>query len=214
MRLRIPMLSALICCIQLPAQPAPTWNEATQLFAKGDYRRAVSEFETLDEKAPGNASIHFMLGKCYRQLGKAQQAQKQFDWVAKNAPNAQTRQLAQSALEELTELPMETSSGGYATVSAPAAKGQAPPQTATIAEAARMGYSPCTAGCLTAATPGWHKQHMDGYSDNEVWMDYKKEGGTQYFSQHHIGHIIKADGKSATDTGPCPVCHGTGWVKR
>jgi tetratricopeptide (TPR) repeat protein len=213
MRFRNSIVLTVALIIQSAALAAPSWNEATELFAKHDYVRACAEFEKLDEKSPGNASIHYMLGKCYRNMGQHKQAQSQFEWVAKHAPNAQTRQLAEESLEELGNMSVGTSSGHGSSSSS----GQPPSgmvggsPSAAVSAAAKLGYVPCKgAGCLNFGTPGWHQQHMEGYPDTDWWMDYKTADGTQYFSQHHIGHIIQ----DAKESGPCPVCRGTGWVKR
>ena len=96
----------------------------------------------------------------------------------------------------------------------------APPKTlvsdsvqATVAEAARKGWIPCPGNCLKLATPGWIRKKMDNFPDNYVWFPFKYEGGTEYYSQNHLGHIIKTSQYSpAKDTGICPICAGTGWV--
>jgi len=222
MQIRYFFVSILPLTIQLQVNAAPSWNEATQLFAQHNYSAAVSELEKLDEKTPGNASIHFMLGKCYQNLGQVQQARKQFEWVAKNAPNVQTRQLAKDSLEGLNDGSRSAGTSAISHASGSSGQSGSPPSyivggspSATVAAASRMGYVPCSYGCLNFGSSGWHKQQVEGHPDTDWWVDYKYDGGTQSFNQQHVGHIIKQyPNQKAEDAGACPNCRGTGWVKR
>lgn len=90
---------------------------------------------------------------------------------------------------------------------------------ATVRAAAKNGWIPCTGDCLKLATPGWRHLHLKGFSPSDYWFTYHfmkdNQSWSQYFSQRHAGHIIKEYGDSApVDTGQCPVCHGTSWVRK
>jgi hypothetical protein len=85
----------------------------------------------------------------------------------------------------------------------------------TIELASQDGWVPCPGNCLKLATPGWHHQHVDGYADTDIWFSFDNDHYTAAFSQRHIGHIIQtSDDQPAKDGGICPICQGTGWVRK
>jgi tetratricopeptide (TPR) repeat protein len=211
------------CVLSLPALSAnPEWQQATGLYTSGNYSAALSAFRKLAEKSPRDASIHYMIGQCYKGLNKPQQASSEFDWVSKYAPDAQTKAMAKVMLGQ-----MPSSTGAPAASASPAptaasAVGVEPAPNAfvndsaeqTIAVAARKGWIPCPGGCLNYRTPGWHHQHVDGHPETDMWMSYPNSVNIQSYSQYHIGHMIKEyPDKVAEDSGPCPRCKGTGWVR-
>jgi len=91
--------------------------------------------------------------------------------------------------------------------------------SATLSEAAKLGWKPCPGKCLKLSDSGWHKQKVEGHSDSDYWMtyDYRESDGTgahASYTQAHCGHIIQVfPDKAAVDSGPCPICGGTGWVR-
>lgn len=86
---------------------------------------------------------------------------------------------------------------------------------ATIKYAAARGWVPCSGSCLKLATPGWIKRDMDGFAPSDRWYPFPISGSTRYFSQRHVGHIIKRySTKLAEDVGPCPICGGVAWLKQ
>jgi hypothetical protein len=116
---------------------------------------------------------------------------------------------------------LETGMGGCATKSYPD-----PPLTLvensvtkTVKVAAEGGWVPCPGECLKLAKPGWQQREIQGFSPSDYWMPYPytdKDGAAwQAFSQRHIGHIIRSyPDKAAQDVGICPICNGTGWVRK
>ncbi|HEY9790422.1 MAG TPA: hypothetical protein V6D22_08485 [Candidatus Obscuribacterales bacterium] len=85
----------------------------------------------------------------------------------------------------------------------------------TIKYASQHGWVPCPGDCLKLAMRGWHHRHVDGFPPSYVWMEYRYSDGSHLYSQHHIGHIIRTYvDRPAEDVGICPVCGGTGWVKK
>ncbi|MDR3613658.1 MAG: tetratricopeptide repeat protein [Candidatus Obscuribacterales bacterium] len=207
----------------MPALAAnPEWQQATGLYASGNYSGALSAFRKLAEKSPRDASIHYMIGQCYKGLNKLQQANSEFDWVSKYAPDAQTKAMAKAMLGQMPSSAGTPSTSASAAPVALNAVGVEPAPNAfvndsaeqTIAVAARKGWIPCSGGCLNYRTPGWHHQHVDGHPETDMWMSYPNSVNTQFYSQYHIGHMIKEfPDKAAEDTGACPRCNGTGWVR-
>lgn len=79
-----------------------------------------------------------------------------------------------------------------------------------VSAAAQKGWVPCRFGCLSFDKPGWVHHEGEGFEATSMYMGYPTEGGgTQFFSQRHIGSMIK-NGK---EDGACPHCKGSGWVK-
>jgi hypothetical protein len=86
---------------------------------------------------------------------------------------------------------------------------------ATVKAAAANGWIPCPGDCLKLATPGWHRQDLAGFAPTDWWFSFRYPGGTSYYSQRHAGHIIRNDGnRPAEDAGLCPICGGSGWVRK
>lgn len=190
------------------------WEEATRQYNAGNYTAALAEFRKISEENPTDPSTHYMLGQCYKGLNKTQQAIVEYTWVSKSS-DARMRAIAQSALKQM----------GQNSSSAAVQPGAGPPRdfvndsaSQTVSFAYKNGWVPCTAGCLTYAKSGWHHVAAAGHPDSDQWMSfsYQKDGETreQMYNQHHVGHIIKVSSDApATDAGPCPVCHGLGWVR-
>jgi hypothetical protein len=89
----------------------------------------------------------------------------------------------------------------------------------TVQVAAEGGWVACPGECLKLATPGWQHKEVQGFAPSDYWMTYPFTDATgaawQAYSQRHIGHIIRAyPDKAAQDVGICPVCKGTGWVRK
>jgi hypothetical protein len=89
----------------------------------------------------------------------------------------------------------------------------------TVKAAKTDGWIPCPGQCLKLATKGWHHQDAPGHPPSDIWMTwyFTNNQGKSYqaYNQHHIGHVICAyPDRAAVDTGICPVCNGTGWVRK
>jgi len=98
-------IALLTMMCSMPAFSAnPEWQQATGLYTGGNYSAALSVFRKLAEKSPRDASIHYMIGQCYKGLNKPQQASSEFDWVSKYAPDAQTRAMAKAMLVRFRRL--------------------------------------------------------------------------------------------------------------
>jgi len=233
-----------------------SWERATQLYESGNYKQALNALASMNSS---NASVHYLMGMCYKNLGNVPQARKELQWVDQYSPDARVKSVAHAALEDLAQqaaaqaampkapvysklmyqhgVPMDAAGRTVNTgASAPSGweqngpsistKYPPPPSgivggspSATVSEAAKLGWKPCPGKCLKLTDSGWHKQAVAGHSDSDWWMtyDYKEADGTNAhssYSQAHCGHIIQVfPDKAAVDSGACPVCGGTGWVR-
>ncbi len=62
--------------------------------------------------------------------------------------------------------------------------------------------------------PGWHKMKVPGTPDRLVWMvfpykDPAGKGGSEYWSNDHMGEVIEYENGRPINKGKCPICHGT-----
>ncbi len=211
----------------------PQWDEATRLYKFGDYKGALAAFRKIADKTPSEPTVHYMLAQCYKNSGNTKQAIVELEWISNSFSDKRVTGPASALLAQI-----RASGGGGATVSgagstsqqstpvasAAAPGAEAPPSKAfigdsaaqTVSAAYRTGWVPCRGtDCLNFGPPGWHHQEVAGHPATDMWMEWKVEdssGGTTTgsYSQAHIGDLIK-EGK---DVGPCPVCKGSGWVRK
>ncbi len=81
-----------------------------------------------------------------------------------------------------------------------------------VSAAAKKGWMPCRFGCLSFDKSGWVHHEGEGFEATSMYMPYPNPSDpalTQYFSQRHIGMMIK----DAKEAGSCPHCKGSGWVR-
>jgi hypothetical protein len=205
----------LFAVLSAEAAGNPAWEEATKLYNAKNYTAALAAFRKISEANPTDPSTHYMLGQCYKALNKKDQAIIEFKWVSTSS-DPRMKGIALGALKQLGQnssaIPLQSADG--------------PPRdfindsaAQTINFAYNKGWVPCTGGCLTFAKPGWHHKQVAGHPDSDQWMSFtynQKDGSSQTcsYNQRHIGHVIKENSDApATDTGPCSVCHGLGWVR-
>ncbi|MCP4902690.1 MAG: tetratricopeptide repeat protein [bacterium] len=65
-------LLAVMCIAPLPVDA--DWAEGVDAFQKRDYRTAITEFDTVIERAPDYAGAYYMKGRSQRALGQTSQA--------------------------------------------------------------------------------------------------------------------------------------------
>lgn len=211
----------------------PEWDQATRLYSAGDYKGALAAFRKIADKTPSEPTVHYMLAQCYKNTGNTKQAIIELEWISKSTNNMRVKGPADALLAQLrpgassgmiagaTSTFQKASGGnsGAAPQSAAAAVNDAPPSkdfvsdsaSQTVSAAARRGWMPCRgADCLNFGTNGWHHMEVAGHPPTDNWMEFTREDGTGYhYSQAHIGNrVIKG-----VDSGACPVCNGSGWVK-
>lgn len=78
----------------------------------------------------------------------------------------------------------------------------------------RDGEVDCPGHCLKLTQGTWIHMDVAGHPPTDVWQKFKSPdgGGWDAFNQNHVGHIIELRNGEWADTGPCPICHGTGKV--
>lgn len=233
MNLRFLLLLQIFCIAPaFCADANAEWTQAQQLFQGGDYNRALPALLALDKAFPSNVKLHYMIGICYKNVGKASQAQRELAWVASYAQDVSLKQSASAALSELSadvaaiktkaqetaKTAEKTDAGAAFNPLTAFAKGLPPSKnlvndsvSSTVSEAYRKGWKPCTnSKCLNYSKSGWEKMTVKGHPPTDIWMNF----GPISFSQWHIGDIIEASGGTYRDAGPCMTCMGTGWVKK
>jgi len=75
----------------------------------------------------------------------------------------------------------------------------------------------CPGNCLKPSMQGWHKMTVAGCPDRLVWMVYPYldpagKGGSEYWSNDHMGEVIEYVNGRPVNKGKCPICGGTGKV--
>jgi len=75
----------------------------------------------------------------------------------------------------------------------------------------------CPGNCLKPSMQGWHKMTVPGCPDRLVWMVYPYldpagKGGSEYWSNDHMGEVIEYVNGRPVNKGKCPICGGTGKV--
>lgn len=75
----------------------------------------------------------------------------------------------------------------------------------------------CPGNCLKPSMPGWRKMNVPGTPDRLVWMVYPYldpagKGGSEYWSNDHMGEVIEYVNGRPINKGRCPICNGTGKV--
>lgn len=75
----------------------------------------------------------------------------------------------------------------------------------------------CPGNCLKPSMPGWRKMNVPGKPAHLVWMVYPYldpagKGGSEYWSNDHMGEVIEYVNGRPFNKGKCPTCQGTGKV--
>ncbi len=75
----------------------------------------------------------------------------------------------------------------------------------------------CPGNCLKPSMPGWRKMNVPGKPDRLVWMVYpyldpEGRGGSEFWSNDHMGEVIEYVNGRPINKGVCPICNGTGKV--
>lgn len=118
-----PMNVILICCVGMvlekldkreqalrqyifasklqPLSMLALFKKAQALFSMKQYEMALKDFQKLEDLAPDEASVHFILGKLYKYYGKKNDAIKQFTIALNLDPKGS--HLIKEALENLQE---------------------------------------------------------------------------------------------------------------
>lgn len=62
-------------------------RQGSVMLQQGRYEEALDQFQTADQAAPGNATVHNMIGLCYFKLGDYGKARTEFDQSLDLAPS-------------------------------------------------------------------------------------------------------------------------------
>ncbi|MBX9720480.1 MAG: hypothetical protein K2X81_03705 [Candidatus Obscuribacterales bacterium] len=81
-------------------EPAGSSN-ALKLYSSGKYAEAATMYQKFISQGIDNVDTHMYLGACYQQLKKYDDALKQYDWVAKNAPLISIKKKGENAARTL-----------------------------------------------------------------------------------------------------------------
>ena len=115
-----------------------------RLFQQRDYRRALEEFTTAAEAAPGELpDLWFDIGQCHRNLGHARLATLAFEHYLALAPDAADRAKVQAMIVQL---------GGHAAPELPPPSEPAPEAPAAVSVATPPAPEPTPAAATPSAT--------------------------------------------------------------
>src|SRR5215469_10763949 len=76
------------------------------------------------------------------------------------------------------------------------------------------GFADCPGDCLKLTKGTWVHMDVAGHPATDLWQRFEKPGGGwRAYNQNHVGHVIEYRNGDWVDTGPCPICHGTGKIE-
>lgn len=156
---------------------------AASLFKVKKYKEATAALQKAVATGADNGESGILLGYCYYELKKYPEAMKEYQRVAATAPLISTKNKAQKLAQTLSSY--------------------------------MRGI--CPGNCLKPTTPGWRKMNVPGKPDRLVWMvfpylDTGTRGGSEYWSNDHMGEVIEYVNGRPVNKGKCPICGGTGRV--
>ena len=83
------------------AANALTLQQAKKLYSEGEFGKALSTFQGLVKKNPGNASYNQWYGACLYETGRKAEARKYIETAYNKRVTDAARYMAQYALEEM-----------------------------------------------------------------------------------------------------------------
>lgn len=96
------ILCFLVCLAMAPAMAAPnSLNGAIQSYKAGRYRQALSQFQTIAQSNPSNATVHYYMALCYQALNQVAQARRQYQWVASYSRDPRLKSMAAAGLRNM-----------------------------------------------------------------------------------------------------------------
>eukprot|EP00250_Pteridium_aquilinum_P028141 c36647_g1_i1 orf=92-2434(+) len=84
-----------------PKNPLPKYQKANVLVSDERYEEALKELENLNEVAPRESSVFFLMGKIYKRLNMSEQAMHHFCIALDLKPSTADVNLIKSAIEKL-----------------------------------------------------------------------------------------------------------------
>lgn len=153
------------------------------LYQQKRYKDALKPLESAANSANDDGEAGILLGHCYYQLKQYTKALDRFRLVTKSGKLVSVRNRAQSLARSL-----DLSIRGI-----------------------------CPGNCLKLSTPGWKKMNVPGTPSRLVWMvfpylDPEGKGGSEYWSNDHLGEVIEYVNGRPINRGACPICKGSGKI--
>ncbi len=161
------------------------FDKGTTLFQAKKYAVALKSFQKAADSGADDGNARTMMGYCYYEMHQYPEALLQYNRAAKDGKLISVKNKAQYLAKRLN--------------------------------ASIQGI--CPGNCLKPSMPGWHKMNVPGKPERLVWMVYPYldpagKGGSEYWSNDHMGEVIEYVNGRPIDKGRCPICGGTGRVSR
>lgn len=170
------------------AQPAKdetnnNYRKGVKLFQEKKYQAAAASLTVAANSQADDGEAGILLGYCYYEMHQYQKALDQYLKVSETGKLISIKNRAQRLAATLNSY--------------------------------MRGV--CPGNCLKPTTPGWRKMAVPGKPDRLVWMvfpylDQAGKGGSEYWSNDHMGELIEYVNGRPINKGPCPICSGSGKV--
>lgn len=173
--------------IDVKADSARQYTEAYQsgvnLYRQKKYQLAAKSLQAAAKLPAEDGEAGILLGYCFFEQHQYKQALAQYEHVAASARLISIKNRAQ--------------------------------KLAATLDSYMKGI--CPGNCLKPSMPGWRKMSVPGTPDRLVWMVFPYlepagKGGSEYWSNDHMGEVIEYVNGRPVNKGTCPICGGTGKV--
>lgn len=160
-----------------------TYQKGAKLFQEKKYPAAAASLAVAAQSPLDDGEAGILLGYCFYEMHQYQKALEQYKKVSETGKLISVKNRAQRLAATLNSY--------------------------------MKGI--CPGNCLKPSTPGWRKMDVPGKPDRLVWMvfpylDPAGKGGSEYWSNDHMGEVIEYVNGRPINKGPCPLCSGTGKV--
>lgn len=184
------LLLLLSCTGTAAAEDAADQKKRQDEFASGSklyqtqkFQEALKHFQNAAATEADDGEARIMVGYCYYSLKQYDKALKEYTLAADKGKLISVRNKAQRLAQTLRTY--------------------------------MVGI--CPGNCLKPSMPGWRKMNVPGKPDRLVWMVYPYldpagKGGSEYWSNDHMGEVIEYVNGRPINKGTCPICKGTGKV--
>lgn len=159
------------------------YSEGTKFFQEKKFSDALKHYKRAAETTTDDGECAILVGRCYFHLKEYDKALKQYESVAQNGKRITVKNKAQKYAQQLS----------------------------------CMMKGICPGNCLKPSMKGWRKMKVEGTPDRLVWMvfpylDKAGKGGSEYWSNDHMGEVIEYVNGRPKNMGKCPICNGTGKI--
>ncbi len=169
--------------VEQEKQRQKEYAEGTKLFQAKKYAEALKHYSKAADNKCDDGECRIMVGYCYFHMNQYDKALKQYRLAAENGKRISVKNKAQKLAQRL----------------------------------ATMMSGICPGNCLKPSMKGWRKMKVEGTPDRLVWMVYPYldaagKGGSEYWSNDHMGEVIEYVNGRPVNKGKCPICNGTGKI--